>query len=78
MYFKKKQEKILKNVESKITEEDKQNLDEEITAEEVVRAINKMPQGKSPGLDGFPVEFYKKYWKKYTYFLWITSMKLRP
>ena len=30
----------------------------------MVRAISKMPYGKSPGLDGFPIEFYNKYWEK--------------
>ena len=32
--------------------------------EEVKNAIDKLPSGKSPGLDGFPVEFYKEYWEK--------------
>ena len=58
------QEKLLRNVKSKLSKEAKIDLDKEMTEEEVRNAINKMPSGKSPGLDGFPVEFYKKYWDK--------------
>ena len=55
---------MLRNVKSKLSKEAKIDLDKEMTEEEVRNAINKMPSGKSPGLDGFPVEFYKKYWDK--------------
>lgn len=39
----------------------KDNLDKPIQLQEIVDAINKMQSGKSPGLDGYPVEFYKKF-----------------
>lgn len=32
-----------------------------ITEEEIRVTILSMKTGKSPGLDGFPVEYYKKY-----------------
>ena len=36
----------------------------EFTDKEIEKAIEKLPKGKSPGLDGFPIEFYKEYWCK--------------
>ena len=39
-------------------------MDKPITEGEVKDAIDRLPMGKSPGVDGFPVEFYKEYWHK--------------
>ena len=36
-------------------------LEETFTTEELTRAINSMQTGKSPGPDGFPSEFFKKF-----------------
>ena len=58
------QNRLLSNIKTKLSKEAKTNLDKPITEEEVQNAINKLPPGKSPGLDGFPVEFYKEYWSK--------------
>ena len=59
---KESQEKLLKNVKNKLSKEDKTTLDKAFTEEEVMNAINNLPKGKSPGLDGFPVDFYAEYW----------------
>ena len=56
------QDKLLRNVKTKLSEKAKTDLDKPFTAEEVFKAINKLQSGKSPGLDGFPIEFYKEYW----------------
>uniref|UniRef100_A0A1A7ZMF0 Endonuclease/exonuclease/phosphatase domain-containing protein n=1 Tax=Nothobranchius furzeri TaxID=105023 RepID=A0A1A7ZMF0_NOTFU len=45
-----------------ITEEDLSSLDAAFSPNEVWAAIQSMPNGKSPGSDGFPVEFFKKFW----------------
>lgn len=45
----------------KISSDDSRHLDEPLSLEEVLEAIKKMQSGKSPGLDGYPVEFYKKF-----------------
>ena len=58
------QDKLLGNVKTKLSKEAKMNLDKPISEEEVKNAINRLPSGKSPGLDGFPIEFYKEYWDK--------------
>lgn len=39
----------------------RKRLDEPITQEEIGMAISSMQSGKSPGPDGFPAEFYKKF-----------------
>ena len=36
-------------------------LDSPLTENEIRNAILGMKTGKSPGLDGFPVEYYKEY-----------------
>ncbi len=38
------------------------SLDAPITSEELYKALNKMPNSKSPGPDGLPAEFYKHLW----------------
>ncbi len=45
----------------KLTEEQGKKLDEAITEQEVRDAILSLKVGKSPGLDGFPVEYYKRF-----------------
>lgn len=44
-----------------ISNEQKEKLDVPITEEEIRATIRFMKTGKSPGLDDFPVEYYKKY-----------------
>lgn len=41
---------------------DREKLNSFFTPEEVYQAILSLPSGKSPGLDGYPVEFYKVFW----------------
>lgn len=38
------------------------HLDNEITSEEVLAAINEMPNDKASCPDGLPIEFYKNFW----------------
>lgn len=38
-------------------------LDDPITEEETLRAINDMPRGKASRLDGLPIEFYQVFWQ---------------
>ena len=58
------QHNLLRNIKTKLSKDQKSNLDKPITREEVFDAIKKLPTVKSPSLDGFPVEFYKRYWGK--------------
>lgn len=44
-----------------LSSEEKDSLDTPITEAEVRTAIRRMKTRKSPGVDGFPVEYYKKY-----------------
>ena len=60
----KTQEKLLKNVKTKLSKEKQTELDKPFTEKEIAKAIEKLQNGKSPGLDGFPIEFYKEYWYK--------------
>ncbi|KAK3531523.1 hypothetical protein QTP70_024911, partial [Hemibagrus guttatus] len=46
----------------KITEESSRELDRELTLEELEVALNSMQNGRSPGIDGLPVEFFKAFW----------------
>ena len=46
----------------RLTQESKQNLDKEIQSYEIKDAIKSMRNGRTPGNDGLPVEFYKIFW----------------
>lgn len=45
-----------------VSDLDKQVLNSDISLEEMEEAVHRMKNGKAPGCDGFPTEFYKKFW----------------
>ncbi len=49
---------------SKLNNEDKDSLEQNITLEESRSALKELPNGKSPGSDGLPAEFYKIFWSE--------------
>ena len=51
----KTQDRLLSNIKTKITQEQKKTLDAPITEEEIKKALFQMEIGKSPGIDGIPV-----------------------
>ncbi len=46
----------------KLTEEQKEDIDEPVTKEECYESLKSMDQNKSPGQDGLPAEFYRVFW----------------
>ncbi|KAK3546569.1 hypothetical protein QTP70_028503, partial [Hemibagrus guttatus] len=48
----------------KVSSEDNAALEGPLVLEELHAALNTMPGGKAPGIDGLPVEFYKFFWKE--------------
>ncbi|WOL04633.1 hypothetical protein Cni_G13355 [Canna indica] len=46
----------------RLNRHEKTNLSKEFSGEEIWNAVNSLGRGKSPGPDGFNVEFYIKYW----------------
>ena len=53
----------------KLTNSLSQSLEGELTMEEVHQSLSNMKNGKSPGLDGYTVEFFKYFWKEINIFL---------
>jgi exonuclease III len=47
-----------------ISESDKEFMDRELTIKECKEALDEMSNNKSPGLDGFTVEFFKCFWNE--------------
>ena len=58
------QDKLLRNIKTKLSKEKQSELDKPVTEVEIEKAIRCLQVGKSPGLDGFPVEIYQEYWHK--------------
>jgi hypothetical protein len=48
---------------SKKLEEENIILTADFTKKEVFDAVSQMEKNKAPGLDGFPTEFYQRFWK---------------
>ena len=48
----------------KLSENDKANLDEQITLNELGSALYKLNNDSAPGIDGLPVSFFKVFWAK--------------
>lgn len=55
---------ILDKTPELINRQDRNTMDEPITEKEIKKAMDEMQNRKTPGLDGIPVEFYKKFSKK--------------
>ncbi len=47
---------------SKLTDDQRQWLDADIQLDEISEAVNKLSNGRSPGIDGLTSEFYKQFW----------------
>ena len=45
-----------------ISDDEKDSLEGRITQDEILAALKTTANGKSPGSDGFPAEFYKMFW----------------
>lgn len=45
-----------------LTIQQQRKLIQEVTKEEILALIKAMPKNKSPGVDGFPIEFFTKNW----------------
>ena len=48
---------------SKLNQEESENLNRQITPDEIEAVIKNLPAHKSPGTDGFTAEFYKTFKK---------------
>ena len=53
----------------KLTESEALSLEGLVTIEEIGNAVKKMKHNKTPGIDGFPAEFFKKIWGKLKVFV---------
>ena len=56
------QEKLLGNVDRTLTNQQRCVLDADFTPKELRQAVYGLNDEKSPGIDGFTAEFYKKFW----------------
>ena len=54
------QKQLLQHIKPKITEMQKQKLTRQIQIIEIQQALQTMKNGKSPGIDGISIEFYKE------------------
>ncbi|KAK3529635.1 hypothetical protein QTP70_032509 [Hemibagrus guttatus] len=55
------EESFLKDL-PKLSEQAARELDRELTLAELHKALQGMENGRAPGIDGLPVEFYKAFW----------------
>ena len=56
-------------IRAKLTLEEKDSCEGNISAKECLDALKVMGDGKSPGMDGFTVEFYKLFWNDLSHYL---------
>ena len=56
-------DKYLNNINPPVISNDhRDQCDQMIQTEEISKAVQDLPNNKSPGPDGIPIEFYKKFW----------------
>ena len=56
------QNKILKSLNTILSNVDKAECEKILQKPEIFDALTELPLGKTPGLDGLPVEFYRNMW----------------
>ena len=54
---------------NKLTENESNSIEGEIKMEELSLALKNMKNNKTPGIDGFPAEFFKVFWSKIKSFI---------
>ena len=57
-----KQERLLKNIDKKVSDNHRAYLSAPISEEELEGSVRQLKDNTSPGADGITPEFYKKYW----------------
>ena len=57
-----KQDHIITQLEWSLTDEDIISCEGLLTGEECLKALKGLAHGKTPGIDGLPVEFYVAFW----------------
>ena len=55
-------DRLTASLDRRLTQEDSAYLDRPITVQEMRVALASMSSNKSPGVDGIPVEFYRRFW----------------
>ncbi|KAK3731911.1 hypothetical protein QZH41_016956, partial [Actinostola sp. cb2023] len=58
------QNQLLTNLSRKLNRTESQQCEGDLSLEEATNAIQEAKNGKSPGKDGLPPEFYKRFWDK--------------
>ena len=53
---------FIENIKTSLTNDENGFLNVQLSNEELLKAANSLATGKSPGIDGIPVEFYQQYW----------------
>ena len=62
--------RIMNNLETaKLSSVEAMGLEHELSVEEISQALKQMKNGKSPGIDGYPAEIFKIFWKKLKFFV---------
>ena len=56
------QDWLLNQLDIALTSEDQEKCEGALTLSECYEALSQMQTNKSPGADGFPVEFYRRFW----------------
>ena len=56
-------EKFRKTITTKLSDEQNDILNSDITEDEILAGLKSMSNNKSPGPDGIIVEFYKEFWR---------------
>jgi hypothetical protein len=51
------------NIDERLSEEDRNELDRPFIEEEIKSVIDQMEKNKAAGPDGFPIEFYQVCWE---------------
>ncbi len=53
---------LINNNTKKLTNQEKDTCDQDITENEILTSLNQLCNGKTPGTDGLPPDFYKFFW----------------
>ena len=56
------QRPFLDSIERRLTSNESKLCEGDLTIEECSKALSNMPSAKSPGVDGLPAEFYRRFW----------------